>query len=174
MLYSVQKCMKSYGGFIKETTFLKNRESPSILSRFTISRYVVTLSMTQHLHNIALACKRTQSGDISMRMHGGLHLATMPSQESVMVMNGQEANEKSIMGLRVHVLLISPGETETEDVIVEEVTRSHARASFLRDVVFFFFSPLFLLQSVSIGSTNTQQHKHTKAVVLFKALYCSY
>lgn len=65
------------------------------------------------------------------------------------------------MGLRVHVLLISPGETETEDVIVEEVTRSHARASFLRDVVFFFFfspsssSSQFQLDQQTHNSTNT-------------------
>lgn len=42
-----------------------------------------------------------------------------------MVMNREEANEKSIMGPWVHVVLISPRETKTEDVFVGEVTKSH-------------------------------------------------
>jgi len=57
-------------------------------------------------------------------------------------MNGKEANEKSIMGLRVHVLLISLSETETEDVIVKEVTRGHTHTH-------------------THTQTNTLSHTHT-------------
>lgn len=39
-------------------------------------------------------------------------------------MNSSEANEKSIMGAAAHAALISPGEKETEDVFVREVTKS--------------------------------------------------
>lgn len=39
-------------------------------------------------------------------------------------MNSEEANEKSIMGPPVHVALISPGEMETEEAFVKEVTKS--------------------------------------------------
>lgn len=73
------------------------------------------------------------------------------------------------MGPRVHVVLISPREAETEDVIVEEVTRSHTHThttSFFQDMAIFSFIP-FLYQSVSIGATNTRQQDiwHIKAAI---------
>lgn len=82
-------------------------------------------------------------------MHGGWHLASKERRQcSAAVMNGSEANEKGIMGRRVHTALISPGETGGRRRFCRRGHRVKRVRAHTKTTAIFF-------PSFSIRSTNT-------------------